>query len=100
MGGAGNNVTAFTPLDRELAVGSLWVAMSDTEKRPKRGFLRLLILGLIVLAAVLLHNLTKSDRYTLIKTQGIATVYKLDKFTGQVWRSGNADRWYEIRHFE
>ena len=28
------------PLDGDLAVESHWVAVSDTEKRPKHGFLR------------------------------------------------------------
>ena len=77
--------------------------MSDTEKRPKRGFLRLLIVGLIVLAAVLVANLTSPDRYSL---QGTGTeMFKMDKSTGKTWRSkvpkgSNADRRYEIQHFE
>jgi hypothetical protein len=35
-----SKITLFLPLDGELALASHWVAVSDTEKRPKHGFLR------------------------------------------------------------
>jgi len=54
--------------------------MSDTEKRPKRGFKRLLILGLIVFAAILLNNLTSPDRFTPNSSSTI-----IDGVTGKVW---------------
>ena len=75
------------PLDDELALASHWVAMSDTEKRPKRGFQRLLILGLIVLAAVLVANLTSPDRYVFSDTTNSGQVILLDGVTGKLWAS-------------
>jgi hypothetical protein len=33
MGGPGNNDTAFTPLDRELALASHWVSMTEEKKQ-------------------------------------------------------------------
>ena len=64
--------------------------MSDTEKRPKRGFLRLLIVGLIVLAAILLHNLTSPHRYSM-QRDGLGdhvSMVKMDRITGKTWRYG------------
>ena len=66
-------------------MASHWVAMSDTEKRPKRGFQRLLILGLIVLAAVLVANLTSPDRYVFSEATNTSQVILLDGVTGKVW---------------
>ena len=64
--------------------------MSDTEKRPKRGFQRLLILGLIVLAAVLVANLTSPDRYKFNEATTANQLAVIDGVTGEVW--GLADR--------
>jgi len=58
--------------------------MSDTEKRPKRGFRRLLVVGLIVLAAILLHNLSSPNRYTIVGSTLI------DRVTGKTWQSVGA----------
>ena len=64
-------------------MGSHWVAMSDTEKRPKRGFRRLLVLGLIVFAAILLHNLTSPDRYKMAVGSNIL----IDGLTGKTYNA-------------
>ena len=66
MGGAGNNVTAFTPLDRELALASHWVSMTEEKKQAaeKKIFLLLLTVGLGGFAvSIILFGFPKAGAY-------------------------------------
>ena len=71
------------PLDGELAVASHWVAMTKTQFR---------LGALLILAAILLYNLTSPDRY---KVFGPSVL--VDGVTGKTWKASEG-KWKELPH--
>ena len=67
-------------------MASHWVVMSKTHFR---------LGALLILAAILLHNLTSPDRYSVHGT-GV-TMVKIDRITGNAWKFRTAG-WVAIQH--
>ena len=64
-------------------MASHWVVMTKTHFR---------LGALLILAAILLHNLTSPDRYSLIPGSVM-----LDGVTGKTWKASDG-KWKEMRH--